>query len=215
MDVWLSKVLLQWRLHITHALILILKYILYITALFICILGEHLNNWVSLSMVLVYKTVFLKPIVRKVGIIHKFFMTFGTVLLKVKHCFNFIFIHISLNAIMCVCNTFQTRNPIISCHRYQPESLQLFNMTTSAFRQPVFVYRSEKCMYSRLWVVRWIWVHVSLPLYCCRHICKQILYNSYKVFCTRNKWIHHERAVSFAYSFKKNKRDKNCIRQKG
>lgn len=103
---------------------------------------------------------------------------------------------------LCVWNIFQTHNPITPFQKYQPESLQLFNVTTSAFRQPVFVYRSEKCMYSRLWLVRWIWVHVSLPLYCCFHICKQILYNGYKVFCTRNKWIHHECAVSFAYSFK-------------
>lgn len=149
-------------------------------------------------MVLVYKTVFLKPTVRKGGIIH---MTFGIVLLKVRHCFNFIFIIISLNTIVCL-EYFPNTQAITPFHKYQPESLELLNITTSAFRQPVFVYRFEKCMYNRLWLVRWIWVHGSLPLYCCCHTCQQILYNIYQVFCTRNKWIHHECPVSFAYSFK-------------
>lgn len=60
-------------------------------------------------MVLVYKTVFLKRNVRKVGIIY---MTFGTVLLKLRHCFNFIFITISLNTIVCLENpiTFQSNH---------------------------------------------------------------------------------------------------------
>lgn len=145
MDVWLSKVLLQWQLHITHALILIVKYILYIIAIFIYVL-EYFSNWVSLSMVLVYKTVFLKPTVGKGGIIH---MTFGIVLLKVRHCFNFIFIIISLKTIVCL-EYFPNTQAITPFHKYQPESLELLNITTSAFRQPVFVYRFEKCMYNRL-----------------------------------------------------------------
>lgn len=107
MDVWLSKVLLQWQLHITHALILIVKYILYIIAIFIYVL-EYFSNWVSLSMVLVYKTVFLKPTVRKGGIIH---MTFGIVLFKVRgtalisSLLSFLWIPLS------VWNIFQTHKP--------------------------------------------------------------------------------------------------------
>lgn len=59
-DVWLSKVLLQWC-RIIHALILILKYILYIFALFLYSLGGFfLCKRVSLLTVLAYKTVFLK-----------------------------------------------------------------------------------------------------------------------------------------------------------
>lgn len=98
-------------------------------------------------MVLLYKTVFLKPTFIKRGISH---MTFGSgVLLKVRHCFNFVFTTISLNTIVCLENIPNTQ-AITPFHKYQPESLQLFNSTTSAFRQPVFVYRFEKCLYSRL-----------------------------------------------------------------
>lgn len=141
MDVWFFKVLLQWQLHITHALILILKYMLYIIAVFIRILGDYLTDWVSLSMVLVYKTVFLKPIVRKVGIITWTLVQccprWGTAL--ILSLLPFLWIQ------MCV---------PITPFQYQPESWQVF--TTSAFRKPVFVYRSEKCLYSRLRLVCWI-----------------------------------------------------------
>lgn len=171
MEVWWSKVLLQWQLHITHALILILKYIPVHTALFIHMLGEYLSNWVSLSMVLV-QTVFQKPIVRKVGPLVQCCSRWGTAL--ISSLLPFLWIP------LCVWNIYQTHSPITPFHRYQPESLRFFNITTSAFRQPVFVYRSEKCLYSRLWSVRWNWVHVSLPLYCYCHICRQVLYNSYK-----------------------------------
>lgn len=197
MEVGLSKVLLQWQLHTTHALILIWTYMLYIIALFIHVLQEYLSIWVSLSTVLVYKRVFLKAIVGKV--------LFAWPLVQCCSRWDTALISSLLPFLwipLCVWNIFQTHNPITPFHKYQPESLQLFNITTSAFRQPVFVYRSEKCMCSRLRLVRWIWIHVSFPLYFCRHICKHILYNSYRVFCTRNKWIHHECAVSFAYSFK-------------
>ena len=108
---------------------------------FIRILGDYLTDWVSLSMVLVYKTVFLKPIVRKVGIITWTLVQccprWGTAL--ILSLLPFLWIQ------MCV---------PITPFQYQPESWQVF--TTSAFRKPVFVYRSEKCLNSRLRLVCWI-----------------------------------------------------------
>lgn len=100
---WLSKVLLQWRLHITHALILILKYILYITALFICIFRR--TFWITgfhYQWYLCTKQYSWNPSLGKWELFTNSSWPLARLLLKVKHCFNFIFIHMSLNANMCV-----------------------------------------------------------------------------------------------------------------
>lgn len=85
----------------------------------------------------------------KVGITNP---TFGTMVLRVSRCFNLIF-NISLSTSVCLKYFQQKRKKSTPLNNYQPESSQLLNITISAVRQPVFVYRSGKCMY---WDYDWI-----------------------------------------------------------
>lgn len=105
----------------------------------------------------------------------------------VSRCFNLIF-NISPSTSVFVSfvrlKIFQT--PL---NNYQPESSQILNITISAFRQPVFVYRSGKCMD---WDYDWLnWDYTVHYLY----IGKQFLYNSYKVFCTINASIMNSKTM--------------------